>query len=88
MVTKSLMAMAIGFLCSVIMAIILIPLLKKLKAGQNISIYLKNRHKSKQGTPTMGGMIFVLPTLLIIVLLIVLNKIHFSYTLAIILFTF
>ena len=88
MITKSIMAIIIGFLCSVIMAIILIPLLRKLKAGQNISIYLKQRHQSKQGTPTMGGLIFILATLLIVFLLIFLNKIHFSYTLLIILFTF
>ncbi|MCI9585085.1 MAG: phospho-N-acetylmuramoyl-pentapeptide-transferase [Bacilli bacterium] len=88
MVTKALMAMMIGFIFSVLLAIILIPILKKLHAGQNISVYLRNTHSSKQGTPTMGGLIFVIPTLFVVMLLIYLDKIHFSYTLLIILFTF
>lgn len=88
MITKALMAMLIGFIFSVILAIILIPILKKFHAGQNISVYLRTTHSSKQGTPTMGGLIFVIPTLFVVFLLIYLDKIHFSYTLLIILFTF
>ena len=87
MITKSVMAMLIGFVLAMIMAIILIPLLKKIHAGQNISIYLRKAHKNKQGTPTMGGLIFIIPTFLTIIILFCLNKIHFSYTLLIILFT-
>lgn len=37
---------------------------KKLKFGQNILHYV-SEHKSKQGTPTMGGVIFILPTILV-----------------------
>lgn len=37
----------------------LIPLLKKLKAGQNILSYV-TEHKQKAGTPTMAGISFVL----------------------------
>ena len=87
MITKSVMAMLIGFILALIVAIILIPLLKKIHAGQNISIYLRKAHKNKQGTPTMGGLIFITPTFLTIIILFCLNKIHFSYTLLIILFT-
>ncbi|MBP5307541.1 MAG: phospho-N-acetylmuramoyl-pentapeptide-transferase [Clostridia bacterium] len=36
-----------------------IPLLKKLKAGQNILSYVKE-HEYKSGTPAMGGIIFVI----------------------------
>lgn len=36
-----------------------IPLLKRIKAGQPIYEYVKT-HKSKDGTPTMGGLFFVL----------------------------
>lgn len=87
MITKSVMAMLIGFVLALIVAIILIPLLKKIHAGQNISVYLRKAHKNKQGTPTMGGLIFIIPTFLTIIILFCLNKIHFSYTLLIILFT-
>ncbi len=87
MLTKSMMAMLIGFVLAVCLAVILIPFLKRIHAGQSISIYLRKSHKSKQGTPTMGGLIFIIPTLVIMLILIVMNKIHFSYTLVIIMFT-
>ena len=38
---------------------ILIPLLRKLKFGQSILEIGPNWHKSKQGTPTMGGILFI-----------------------------
>lgn len=37
----------------------LIPILRRFKAGQNILSYVKE-HKKKSGTPTMGGLAFVL----------------------------
>ncbi len=87
MLTKSIMAILIGFILAVCLAVVLIPFLKRIHAGQSISIYLRKSHKSKQGTPTMGGLIFIIPTLLIMIILIVMDKIHFSYTLVIIMFT-
>lgn len=87
MLIKTIMAMLIGFTLSCITALILIPFLKKIHAGQNISIYLRKSHSNKQGTPTMGGLIFIIPTIVTIITLIALDKIHFSYTLLIILFT-
>ena len=85
---KSVMAMMIGFILSAIFGIIIIPLLKKLKASQSLSVYLERAHKSKIGTPTMGGIIFILPSILIIILLIIFNKIDLNYNLIIIVFTF
>ena len=41
---------------------LLIPLLRKWKAGQNVLSYVKE-HKSKGGTPTMGGLAFVFSAL-------------------------
>lgn len=52
--TKSLFALMLGFISSTIFGLIAIPFLKKLKAGQNINIYVE-AHRSKAGTPTMGG---------------------------------
>ncbi|MCD8309572.1 MAG: phospho-N-acetylmuramoyl-pentapeptide-transferase, partial [Clostridia bacterium] len=40
------------------LCLIIIPLLKRLKAGQYILGYVKE-HKNKGGTPTMGGLAFV-----------------------------
>lgn len=52
------------FLSACLLAMVITPLclnlLKKLKAGQTILHYV-DAHKSKEGTPTMGGIIFLLP---------------------------
>lgn len=86
--TKSVLVIMIGLILSVCFACILIPFLRKLKAAQSLSVYLSERHKEKQGTPTMGGLIFILPTILITLLLYATGKITFSYNLGIVLFTF
>lgn len=86
--TKSVLAMMIGFLMAIATAVILIPILKRLKAGQTINKYLAETHKSKSGTPTMGGLIFIIPTIITIFILFFMNKISFSYNLLIVIFTF
>ncbi len=42
---------------------LVIKVLHKLKFGQSILVYVE-KHKTKAGTPTMGGIIFILSTLL------------------------
>ena len=59
---KSLFALMIGFIISTIFGVIFIPILKRIKAGQRINVYV-DAHKSKAGTPTMGGFIFIIPCL-------------------------
>ncbi len=86
--TKSIMAMMIGFIIAALTGLIIIPLLKKLHASQTLSVYLQRTHKSKIGTPTMGGLIFIIPTIIITLIFIYLKKIEITYTLIIILFTF
>ena len=56
-----------AFALSVVTGVAVIPLLKKLKAGQNILSYVK-QHEYKGGTPTMGGIIFVTAASAIILL--------------------
>ena len=56
-----------AFVVSFIFCRLLIPILRKLKAGQNILVYVKE-HKGKGGTPTMGGIAFVFATLLSVAL--------------------
>ena len=51
-----------SLLLSACLCAALIPLLKKAGAGQNILHYVKE-HQSKGGTPTMGGLAFVLAAL-------------------------
>ena len=86
--TRGVLALMIGFIISIVAGVILVPLLKKLKVKQELSTYLSVRHKEKEGTPTMGGLIFIIPTVLSIVILLILNKIEFSYNLFIVLFVF
>lgn len=86
--TKSVLAMMIGFILSLVVAVITIPVLKKFKASQRLSVYLENTHKSKVGTPTMGGIIFIIPTLISLVLLYFMGKITINYGILIVVFTF
>ena len=86
--TKAVLAMMIGFIISVIFGLFLIPILKKINFKQSESTYLQKTHKSKAGTPTMGGLIFILPTILTILILLFLGKIDFSSNLLIVLFVF
>lgn len=80
--------MMIGFILSVIMGLILIPLLKRLKIKQKVSVFLKKRHQEKNGTPTMGGLIFIIPTILTVIILLFMNKIELTENLFIVMFVF
>ena len=84
---KSVLALMIGFMASVILGLILIPWLRKLKVGQKTSIFVK-AHEKKSGTPTMGGIIFILSTIITIFVLYFTNKLKISSNLLIILFVF
>lgn len=86
--TRGVLAIMIGFIISIICGVILVPLLKKFKASQTLSTYLFKKHKDKEGTPTMGGLIFIIPTLISVIILILCNKIEFSANLFIVLFVF
>ena len=48
----------VAFALSFSFCYLLIPILRRLKAGQNILVYVEE-HKSKSGTPTMGGLAFI-----------------------------
>lgn len=85
--TKSLFALMLGFISSATFGLIAIPFLKKLKAGQNINVYVE-AHRSKAGTPTMGGLIFIIPTIAIVIFLLLTGKIEYSVNLMIVLFVF
>ena len=52
--------LVIGFFITVILSLIIIPILKKVKVGQIERDDGPSTHLKKQGTPTMGGIIFIL----------------------------
>ena len=57
-------AAAIAFIVTAALGIPALPLLKRLKFGQTILEDGPKWHNSKQGTPTMGGVIMVIGVLL------------------------
>jgi len=86
--TKSVFALMIGFLTSVVLGLIFIPMLKKLNVGQRISVFVGESHKKKEGTPTMGGIIFILATLITTAFLLITGKMHYNNNLGIVLVVF
>ncbi len=49
----------VAFGVTVLLGLLLIPVLRRLKFGQSILEEGPSWHKSKQGTPTMGGIMFI-----------------------------
>lgn len=86
--TKAVLSIMVGFIFAVIFGYFAIKHLKKSQMKQNVSKTLGERHLKKQGTPTIGGIIFIIPTVLIIIAFILTGKIEFSSNLFIVLFVF
>ena len=86
--TKSALIMMSCFILAMVSGIIILPILKKFKAEQRLSVYLQVSHKQKSNTPTMGGLIFIIPVIIIMVLMILLKKIEINYSLIIVMVTF
>ena len=65
--------LGIGLILSIILSLvsgpIAIPLLRKLKFGQNIREEGPESHLKKAGTPTMGGVIFILSSVIVMLIL-------------------
>ena len=55
----SILAAAIAFIVTALMGPLIIPLLTRLKFGQNIRDDGPKRHMAKAGTPTMGGVMII-----------------------------
>lgn len=85
---KTALAMMLGFGLSIVAGLIIIPLLRKHKLGQQVSLTVGERHAKKQGTPTMGGVIFIIPTLVAMLLLYLKGSIEYSHNLLILVFVF
>lgn len=60
------MTAILSFSVALIVGKILIPFLRRVKAGQSIKTDGPTWHMSKQGTPTMGGLIFIISILVAI----------------------
>lgn len=65
----SLVLAGISFVLTVIWGGPLIRILRRLEVGDSIRLEAPERHITKVGTPTMGGVMFILPVLLVTILL-------------------
>lgn len=88
LLTKAVFAIMIGFLSSVVLGFFMVPLLKRLRVGQKISIFVGEAHRKKEGTPTMGGLIFIVPTVCATIGLIFMNKVTYTSNIGIVLLVF
>lgn len=57
---RVILSVILGFAVSAAAGKLLIPFLRRLKAGQSIKEIGPTWHMTKQGTPTMGGLMFIL----------------------------
>ena len=62
MMTQAITALAFSFVLTLVIGKFLIPELRKLKAGQEIREDGPTWHAGKAGTPTMGGIMFIVGT--------------------------
>ena len=85
--TKSVLALMIGFIIASVFGLFFVPFMRKKKLGQVTSKFVK-QHKDKSGTPTMGGVIFIVSTIITIAALVLTNKMTLSTNLIIVLFVF
>ena len=73
-IVACLMAAVISFGIAFGLGYIVIPFLHKLKFGQTILDIGPKWHKNKQGTPTMGGILFILGTVISFVAVVLIDK--------------
>jgi len=59
----------ITFILTVVWGHPLIRILHWLKIGDSIRVEMPDRHESKIGTPTMGGVMFILPVILVTIIM-------------------
>lgn len=85
---KSILGLTLGFVLAIITGLLIIPVLRRLKAGQTVSRLINERHLKKDGTPTIGGLIFIIPVILSICMLGLKGSIEFNSNLIIIIFVF
>ena len=74
-VVACILAAVISFAIAFGLGYVVIPFLHKLKFGQTILDIGPKWHKNKQGTPTMGGILFILGTVIAFVVVVIIDKV-------------
>ncbi len=85
---KAAMAIMLGFVISLVFGFFFIPFIRKINIRQSTSMTVGERHIKKNGTPTMGGFIFIIPVLLALLLLYIRGSITINHNLIILIFVF
>ncbi len=85
---KSILGLTIAFVLAVVVGLFLLPVLKKINFRQNISRYITERHLLKEGTPTIGGLIFIIPVIITMLFLYIRGSLELSSSIIIVLFVF
>jgi phospho-N-acetylmuramoyl-pentapeptide-transferase len=67
--SKIAIGLVLSFIIAIILGPIIIPMLTKFKFGQNIRKEGPQSHLKKAGTPTIGGLIFIISTLIVMVVM-------------------
>ncbi|MBE6158729.1 MAG: phospho-N-acetylmuramoyl-pentapeptide-transferase [Firmicutes bacterium] len=84
---KSALSLMLGFIISMVVGIIFIPCMKRIGVGQQVSHSLE-KHLKKEGTPTMGGFIFIIGTILAIICLWLYGSLEITSNILIVLVVF
>lgn len=71
-------ALLFSFVISALIGPVFIPILRRLKFGQNIRKEGPKSHYAKAGTPTIGGVIFITGTIASVLILGILGKVNIS----------
>ncbi len=85
---KAAMAIMLGFVTSMIFGYFFVKFAYRKRIGQNVSLTLGERHLKKNGVPTMGGFIFIVPVLLCLFLLYARGSIQLNHNLLILVLVF
>lgn len=85
---KSILGLMLAFFLSVFFGLILLPILRKINFRQSVSRFITDRHLKKEGTPTIGGLIFIIPTIITMILLYLRGSLEISSSLVIVIFVF
>lgn len=85
---KSILGLMVSFFLAVIFGLCILPWLRKLNFKQSINKFVAKVHAIKEGTPTVGGLIFIVPTMTTMFILYLRGSLKISSSLIIVIFVF
>ena len=85
---KSILSITLGLVIGIVVGLIVLPFLRKLNARQTVSNTINKRHQLKNGTPTLGGIIFIIPPILISIILCLRGSFTWNHNLTIVIMVF